>query len=72
MPVKQPCGTCMGTGTVEVPTIREKVAYHLANHPDYGLQLLPWEIIDAAAVMGIGQDAIEAARDNDADPVQPA
>ena len=71
MPITQPCDRCMGTGELEVPTISEKVANHLANAPDYGLQLLPWEVVDLAAAMGISPEMISEQR-SDAGPVPPS
>lgn len=60
MPRTEKCQSCLGTGEIQVPTIREKIANHLiytANHPQYpngaGLALGPHEVLELAEALGI-------------------
>lgn len=62
------CGACKGSG--ESPPIETKVAVHLMNSPEFGLQLAPWEVAELGLALGLTPPPVQEA--DDAGPVQPS
>lgn len=50
---EEPCQACEGTGKIIIPSIQSKVAFHLMTHPDMGLQLVPDEVKELGAALGL-------------------
>jgi hypothetical protein len=74
----EPCPTCGGDGTITVPSIETKIAYHLMNSPGMGLGLKPAEVAElgqalnltptAAGILAAHTDAQAAALERELGP----
>jgi hypothetical protein len=47
------CPVCEGTGEVMVPSVTDKIAYHLMHAPDNGLGLMPAEVAELGQALGL-------------------
>jgi hypothetical protein len=48
---EEPCETCHGTGKISVPSIQDKIAFHLITVPESALMLTPEEVKEVGAVL---------------------